>query len=62
MTTLNLQLLQLVDGRLWLRQEGQNKSQLQRGAMLAEALEGEGGFRMQRKMAMGEAGEEDAVR
>ena len=62
MTTLNPQLLQLVDGRLWLRQEEQNRPQLQRGAMLAEVLEGEGSFRMQRKMAMGEAGEEDAVR
>ena len=60
MMTLNLQLLQLVDERLWLRQEGQNRPQLQRGAMLAG--EGEGGFRMQRKMEMGEAGEEDAVR
>ena len=34
------------------------------GPMLAEASEGEGGFRMQRKMAMGEAEaeEEDVVR
>ena len=67
MMTLNLLLLQLVDGRLlqtflWLRQEAQNRPQLQRGAMLAEASEGEGGFRMQRKMEMGEAGEEAVVR